>query len=116
MALNRDRTAAKCHRSQSGSARARLSPFIDDMIATGCLVDVRGALIRCDRLMDEANAAFRMEFFDISGARRKDPESISDGHMPWQIRMGCRVPWSLALHRSFTVRDAFFLVFSKRGQ
>jgi ATP-dependent Lhr-like helicase len=29
---------------------------INDMIETGCLVDVRGALIPCDRLMDEADA------------------------------------------------------------
>ncbi|MBU8536223.1 DEAD/DEAH box helicase [Falsiroseomonas tokyonensis] len=29
---------------------------INDMVETGCLADVRGALIPCDRLMDEADA------------------------------------------------------------
>ena len=32
------------------------TPVIHDMISSGCLVDVRGALVPCDRLMDEADA------------------------------------------------------------
>lgn len=32
------------------------APVIHDMIATGCLVNVHGALVPCDRLMDEADA------------------------------------------------------------
>ncbi|WP_316186495.1 DEAD/DEAH box helicase [Bradyrhizobium sp. SZCCHNRI2014] len=31
------------------------APVVQDMLSTGCLVDVRGALIPCDRLMDEAD-------------------------------------------------------------
>jgi ATP-dependent Lhr-like helicase len=32
------------------------TPIVRDMIETGCLTDVRGALVPCDRLMDEADA------------------------------------------------------------
>lgn len=32
------------------------TPVIHDMLKTGCLVDVRGALVPCDRLIDEGDA------------------------------------------------------------
>lgn len=44
--------AALCAEADTDDHR----PVIEDMLGTGCLVDVRGALIPCDRLMDEADA------------------------------------------------------------
>jgi ATP-dependent helicase Lhr and Lhr-like helicase len=44
--------AALCAEAYNGDHEA----VIHDMIETGCLADVRGALIPCDRLIDEADA------------------------------------------------------------
>lgn len=32
------------------------NPVIRDMLDTGCLVDIQGALVACDRLIDEGDA------------------------------------------------------------
>lgn len=56
-ATRQDRSLSLMRLSSQAGTESH-SPVVYDMISTGCLKDVRGALVPCDRLMDEGDAGW----------------------------------------------------------
>ena len=54
-ATRQDRTLSVASLSAEAGTNEH-APVINDMFATGCLSNIRGALVPCDRLMDDADA------------------------------------------------------------